>query len=385
MWKHLNRNTIILPHQHGFRSGLSCETQLVEAVYDWAASMNKRHQTDLILLDFSKAFYCDPRLRLLHKLNYMYYGISGPTLYWVKSFLSDRTQHESINGSHSALANVTYGVPQGSFLGPVHFRLYINDIRTQIQSNIRLLPMTQLYIERSDHRKDHHILQGDIQKLTDWSNKWQINFNTSKCHLLIITHKTKPSEFTYTISNQPISRVNSHPYLGVTIDAKLSWSKHIRSTASKSAKTLGLLKRTLYPAKPKVKEAACNMLVRPKLEYGSIARSPHTQHNIDTLERINRSATRFVVHDHRRTSVTHMQSKLGWQKLETRRLQHQLIFLYKIKYNLLNISLPQHQIVPCTRTRNRDPNKFVQIPTRINTYAYSFYPRVIRVWNLLPN
>ena len=128
------------------------------------------------------------------------------------------------------------------------------------------------------------------------------------------------------------------------------------------------------------------MLVRPKLEYGSIAWSPHTQNNIDTLEKIHRSAARFVVHDHRRTtSVTHMQGKLGWQTLETRRLQHQLVFLYKIKYDLLNISLPQHLVVPCTRTRNSDPNKFVQIPTRINTYAYSFYPRVITAWNLLPN
>ena len=116
------------------------------------------------------------------------------------------------------------------------------------------------------------------------------------------------------------------------------------------------------------------MLVRPKLEYGAIAWNPHTKNNIDTLEKIHRSAARFVVHDHRRTtSVTHIQSKLDWQTLETRPLQHQLVFLYKIKYNLLNISLPQHLIVPCTRTRNSDPNKFVQIPTRINTYAYSFY------------
>ena len=120
------------------------------------------------------------------------------------------------------------------------------------------------------------------------------------------------------------------------------------------------------------------MLVWPKLEYGSIAWSPHTQNNIDTLENIHRSAARLLVHDHRRTtSVTHMQGKLGWQTLETRRLQHQLVFLYKIKYNLLNISLPQHLVVPCTRTRNSDPNKFVQIPTRIDKYAYSFYPRVI--------
>ena len=313
------------------------------------------HQTDLILLDFSKAFDCVPHQRLLLKLHY--YGISGPTLYWVKSFLSNRTQHVSINGSHSALANVTSGVSQGSVIGPVLFLLSINDITNQIQSNIRL------FADDSIVYRDHHILQTDIQKLTDWSNKWQMNFNTSKCHLLTITHKPKPSEFNCTISNQPISRVNSHPYL----DEKLSWIKHIQSTASKSAKTLGLLKRTLYPAKPKVKEAAYNMLVRPKLEYGAIGWNPHTQNNINTLEKIHRSAARFVVHDHRRTtSVTHIQSKLGWQTLETRRLQHQFVFLCKIKYNLLNISLPQHLIVPCTRTRNSDPNKFVQIPTRIN-------------------
>ena len=148
MWKHLKRNNIILPHQHGFRSGLSGESQLVEAVHDWAASMNKCHQTYLILLDFSKAFECVPHQRLLHKLHY--YGISGPTLYWVKSFLSNRTQHVSINGYYSALANVTSGVPQCSVLGPVLFLPYINDITNQIQSNIRLFADDSI-VEKYDH------------------------------------------------------------------------------------------------------------------------------------------------------------------------------------------------------------------------------------------
>ena len=285
---------------------------IVEAAHDWAASMNKRHQTDIILLDFSKAFDCVPHQRLLYKLNYC--GISGPTIYWVQSFLSDRKQHVSIHGSYSALTNVTSGLPQGSVIGPVLFLLYINDITNQIQSNIILFADDSIIYREIRSPAYHHILQTDIQKLTDWSNKCQMNFNTSKCYLLI---RPKPSEFTCTISNQPISRVNHHPHiLGVTIDAKLSWSKYIQSTASKSAKTLGLLKRTLYPAKPKVKEAAYNMLVRPTLEYGSIAWNPHSQTNIDTLEKIHRSATRFIVglHDHRcTTSVTHMQSKLGWK------------------------------------------------------------------------
>ena len=244
--------------------------------------LNKCHQTDIILLDFSKAFHCVPHQRLLHKLHY--YGISGPIFYWVTSFLSNRTQHVSINGSHSVLANVTSGVPQGSVIGPVIFILCINDITNQIQSSIRLFADDSIVYGEIQSPVDHHILQTHIKKLTDWSNEWQMNFNTSKCHLLTVTHKHKPNEFNYTISNQPISRVNSHPYLGVTIYTKLSWTKHIQSTSSKSAKTLGLLRRTLYPAKPKVKEAAYNMLVRPKLEYGAISWIPRTQNNINTLE-----------------------------------------------------------------------------------------------------
>ena len=72
------------------------------------------------------------------------------------------------------------------------------------------------------------------------------------------------------------------------------------------------------------------MLVRPKLEYGAIAWNPHTQNNIDTMEKIRRSAARFVVHDHRRTtSVTHIQSKLGWQTLEHDDYSSNLYFFTK--------------------------------------------------------
>ncbi|KAK2166763.1 hypothetical protein NP493_1306g00029 [Ridgeia piscesae] len=113
-----------------------------------------------------------------------------------------------------------------------------------------------------------------------------MNFNIAKCHLLRITQKRKPSHFTYTTTNQPISQVESHPYLGITIDSKLPWSKHIHTTTSQCARTLGLLKRTLHPATPNVKETAYNMLIRPKLECATVAWNPHKQNNIDTLEKI---------------------------------------------------------------------------------------------------
>ena len=89
MAKHLSSNNILINEQHGFRQQFSCETKQISALHDWAKSINSRSQTDVMLLDFSKAF--DPVLhqRLLLKLDY--YGIRGNMLKWIKAFLSNRS------------------------------------------------------------------------------------------------------------------------------------------------------------------------------------------------------------------------------------------------------------------------------------------------------
>ena len=74
MWKHLHKHDIILHFQHGFQSGLSCESQLIETVHDWMMALDNKTQTDTILLDFAKAFDKVPHKRLLSKLTS--YGIT---------------------------------------------------------------------------------------------------------------------------------------------------------------------------------------------------------------------------------------------------------------------------------------------------------------------
>ena len=111
------------------------------------------------------------------------------------------------------------------------------------------------------------ILQTDLTELEKWSDKWQMQFNLSKCVHLPITNKTKPSSHQYSLFGHPLSKVASHSYLGVKLDSKLSWAKHITEITSKSSKVLGMVRRTLGP---------CKMLVRPKLEYASPIWNPHT-------------------------------------------------------------------------------------------------------------
>ena len=68
IWYHLEDHNIICDEQHGFRSGRSCETQLLITIYDLAQNLNNRKQTDVILLDFTKAFNKVSRKRLCSKI-----------------------------------------------------------------------------------------------------------------------------------------------------------------------------------------------------------------------------------------------------------------------------------------------------------------------------
>ena len=105
-----SRHNILYKLQHGFRDKRSCETQLLEFIQDVANNMQDGLQTDVCVLDFSKAFDKVGHKRLIKKLEW--YGIDGKTNRWIQSFLSDRTQSVVLDGITSGNVPVISGVPQ---------------------------------------------------------------------------------------------------------------------------------------------------------------------------------------------------------------------------------------------------------------------------------
>ncbi len=116
---HFNKSDLFTELQHGFREKRSFQTQLINLVEDLLNYTILKIQTDLILLDFSKAFDKVNHEKLLYKLHF--YGIRGETLTWIKAFLDNRTQSVILNGEQSDTINVASGVPQALFLVPFSF------------------------------------------------------------------------------------------------------------------------------------------------------------------------------------------------------------------------------------------------------------------------
>ena len=109
---HVEDHKILTNLQHGFRSGRSCETQLITTTHDLLSSFNSKSQIDVAILDFSKAFDTVPHAGLLGKLEH--YGIDSKILLWITNFLNNRKQRVVVDGSFSNYADVESGVPQGT-------------------------------------------------------------------------------------------------------------------------------------------------------------------------------------------------------------------------------------------------------------------------------
>ena len=152
--KHFTEQNILSELQHGFREKKSCETQFITLVHEFSKSMQSGKQTDLILLDFSKALDKVAHEKLSLKLHF--YGISGDILNWNKDFLDKRTQSVMLNGSEYIA--VSSGVWQGLVLGPILFLAYLNDPPEQVRSRVWLFADDTAMYFAFDKQADSEIL-----------------------------------------------------------------------------------------------------------------------------------------------------------------------------------------------------------------------------------
>ena len=171
--------------------------------------------------------------------------VKGKTLSWIKSFLDNRTQTVVIEGKQSHTAPVTSGVPQGSVLGPILFLAYINDLPDNITSQVGLFADDTVVYAAISRMDDSLALQRDLDTLQTWKNKWDMEFNPSKCQVLQLTRARKPIPTSHYLHNHKLEITDCARYLGVDISQNLSFNNYIDRICNTANKTLGFLRRNL--------------------------------------------------------------------------------------------------------------------------------------------
>ena len=193
----LEDNQHITSKQHGFVSGRSCLTNLLESFESWTEFLDEGYGIDVIYLDYRKAFDTVPHKRLLTKIYEA--GIRGKVFHWIRAFLCDREMRVVVNKQSSVWSPVISGVPQGSVLGPLLFLLYVNDLPDWIKNDMRMFADDTKLWSKINRPQDYVKLQDDLNQLHLWSDKWLLSFNPEKCKVMHIGHNYR---FVYTIQQK---------------------------------------------------------------------------------------------------------------------------------------------------------------------------------------
>ena len=163
-------------------SMMSSPHRLMNEIRRIVSPLNSGKSTDVIYVDFAKAFDSVYHYKLLYKL--IPYGFSGKLHAWISTWLSGRTKTVKLGSSFSTPKSDLSGILQGSVLGPLLFLIYINDLidhllpdshPTLVADDLKLFSDTSpVFIPGSDSLVASRLLQSSLDHLLLWSSLWQL-------------------------------------------------------------------------------------------------------------------------------------------------------------------------------------------------------------------
>ena len=182
--KYLEINNLLTNRQNGFRSNRSTTQTIFDYTTDLFNIYNQDNETIAIYIDFKKAFDTVNHKKLIEK--FKKYNFDQNLIKLLASYLQNRNQCTCVEGKCSDMLNITYGVPQGSILGPKLFLLYINDLTSVIKNCEYYLYADDIVMFRrlrsENVGNDFALFEEDVQSVSNWCvvNELTINIKKTK-------------------------------------------------------------------------------------------------------------------------------------------------------------------------------------------------------------
>ena len=367
--------------QHGFERHKSCITNMLETFDIITHCAENNLNVDIVFLDFCSAFNKVSH-KLLCSIKLEAYGINGKIKLWITEFLRGRKQRVILGGSESEWVDVHSGIPQGTVIAALLFSIYINDLTAAIKNHTKLFADDTKLIGILHDNSSVTSIQNDINHIANWCSIWRMELNESKCKVLHIGKSN--TRAIYTINSTELLKVEEERDLGIIISSDLKWDKHIRAITTKANYVWGQIKNSFKFLNKDTFKMIFVALVRPHLEYGAAIWNPFLAKDIDSIESIQRRATKSIPECRRMNYETRLKS-IQLPTLEYRRHRGDIIQYYKIHKNLNKVNWYTKQNISSHEYPTRHHNTITREINKSNIRFNFFKNRIVDQWNKIPS
>ena len=302
-------------------------------------------------------------------------------------------------GHFSSPALVKSGVPQGSVLGPLLFIIYINDLPNQIShSNIYTFADDTKLVSKIRNVQDTRSLQKDIEKIIAWTERNNMELNSSKFEL--VTHELLQNSSKVLLDQLPFSQdytlyktapdviISPSCYvrdLGVYIDKNMDWNYHRTLIVQNAKRVSGWCLSVFHTREKTTMLTLLKSLIRPKLEFCCELWHPYLARETNKLERVQRSFT-YKIAGMKHMNYWERLEELNLESLQRRREKIIVTHVWKIKNsaypNSVNLQFKEHKRSGCIKAVIKPLPK---APLKFQTkFDESFEVKGARLWNTLP-
>lgn len=384
---YIESNNLLSQYQSGYRPSYSTKTAMLKVIDDIGVILDRGSSVVMVLLDFSKAFDSISHSVLCRKLRNNF-GFSEEATNLIFSYLDKRQQAVFYDGVLSNYLPILSGVPQGSVLGPILFSLYVNDLPSILRfCCIHLFADdVQLYFDCSGFSQVQisSMLNEELERIRVWSDTNSLKLNASKTNALFISNQNSRNELSIPdlfLGREKVSFVDQATILGITIETKFSWDKHILKQCGKIYAALRSIYSWAYHLNTETKLKLFKSSILPYFISIDFLLPCASAAALDRIRIALNSCVRFVYNLDRYSRVTHLQKNLlgfsfyNFPKARSNIFMHQLIKTRKPEYLYSKLQ-------PFQSDRLR--KKFIIPRYQTAQYSKSFFVRGVVYWNELP-
>ena len=273
-----------------------------------------------------------------------------------------------MNSSNSiCITQCDYGVPQGSILGPLLFLVYINDLPLQTSAkSILFADDTTVYVSGKNVDDLFNSMNSALSSLADWfcSNSLSLNINKSNYMFFTRVKGNVLIKKKLYIGNDPLSRVFSVKFLGVHLDDKLEWSKHLSFVKTKLASGLYVLNRLKNTLPLCIKQTLYFTLFQPYLTYGNVLWGSALSKYTKSLFSMQKKAIRSIYSANYNVPTSPLFKKCNVLKLHDLHNYQICQFMYLIQQEVLAFDIKKHfeRFDSSGICRNTRQSKLFRIP-----------------------